>query len=572
MASYSEYPVPKEHYLHLPTDESCYEYLHMCYDRISKDIGDYAAFLTPIADQISETSMTKLFDDIEKLSAYFAHCGLKKGDVVAIFLPTCGHALTIFYALNKLGVIANFIHPLLPPDALLKNLEHTKSKMLVVLDVMCAPFAQVMAKYPTVVCSLSDYCDGVALQYALYNEKQNAHVPELETVIRFKDAINNDYPIPETDKRPARDAAAYMHGGGTTGKSKTIILSSPAFNHVAYKYYLLDEEHDYKTVHSLCTLPCFHAYGFAGAMHYAVCNAYKPILVTKFDPVQVNEIIRKNVVTEILSVPRMFQGLVMAPNFENEGLKNIMMTFAGGDLVSIEFVEKFNAIMARNGSKAKLGRGYGLTELCAAVTSNSSYGERTDKRAYKKETAGYPLAGVDLEIWDDDCNKLPQGTVGEIVVSGENIMNGYLPDEDITETGIYTDANGKNWIRTGDMGYLDEDGHMIFSGRKKRIIIIAGYNIYPATIEELVSRLDYVREACAVQGYDDETGKPLVKLCVSLTNPDADKQAVIENLKKFCKENIEGYACPRKFVILDLLPRTKMEKIDFLKLSDKVPQ
>ena len=571
MASYSEYPVPKEHYLHMPTDESCYEYLHMCYERISKDIGDFTAFVTPIADQLSDTSMTKFFADIEKLSAYFSNCGLKKGDVVAIFLPTCGHALTVFYALNKLGIIANFIHPLLPPDALSAALEHTKSKMLVVLDVMCAPFAAVIEKYPTIVCSLSDYCDGVALQYALYNEKQNAHVPELEKIVRFKDAINNDYPIPEADKRPGRADAVYMHGGGTTGKSKTIILSSPAFNHVSYKYYLLDEKHDYKTAHSLCTLPCFHAFGLGGAMMYALCNAYKPILITKFDAVQVNEIIRKRNVIEILSVPKMYQGLAAAPNFENEGLKNLAMTFAGGDLVSLEFVEKFNATLKKHGSTARLGRGYGLTEMCAACTSNGNSGDPNSKRRYKEETCGYPLAGVDLEIWDDDGKKVPQGTVGEVVVSGENMMNRYLPDEDVTETGIFTDENGKNWIKTGDMGYLDEDGHLIFSGRKKRIIIIAGYNIYPATIEEQVSRLDYIREVCAVQGYDEKTGKPLVKLCVSLTDPNADKEKVIEDLKKFCKDKIEGYACPRKFAVLDVLPRTKMEKIDFLKLCDAIP-
>lgn len=564
MASYSEYPVPSNHYLHKPQDESCYEYLHMCYDRISKDIGDFTAFVTPIADRLSDTPMKKFFDDVEKLSAFFAEKGLKKGDVVAIFLPTCGHALTVFFALNKMGVIANFIHPLLPPDALQGILDHTKSKMLVVLDVMCAPFAGVMKNIPTLVCSLSDYCDGVALQYALYNEKQNAKVPELETIVRFKDAINNDFPVPETDKNPGRADAVYMHGGGTTGKSKTIILSSPAFNHVTYKYYLLDEEHDYKTAHSLCTLPCFHAFGLGGAMIYALCNAYKPILVTKFDPVQANEIIRKRNVIEILSVPKMYQALSAAPNFENEGLKNLAMTFAGGDLVSLEFVEKFNAILKKHGSTARLGRGYGLTEMCAAVTSNG-------EKHYKESTCGYPLAGIDLEIWDDDGKKLPQGTVGEIVVSGENMMNRYLPDEDITETGIYTDENGKNWIKTGDMGYLDEDGHLIFSGRKKRIIIIAGYNIYPATIEEKISRLDYIREVCAVQGYDDETGKPLVKLCVSLADPSLDHDEVIEKLRGFCQRKLEGYACPRKFVILDALPRTKMEKIDFLKLCDSLP-
>ena len=564
MASYSEYPVPANHYLHMPNDESCYEYLHMCYDRISKDIGEYTAFVTPIADQLAFTSMPKFLSDIEKLSAFFAHKGLKKGDVVAIFLPTCGHALTVFFALNKLGVIANFIHPLLPPDALAAILKHTKSKMLVVLDVMCAPFAGIMATLPTIVCSLSDYCDGVALRYALYNEKQNAHVPELDTVVRFKDAINNDYPNPEVDKNPGKDDAVYMHGGGTTGKSKTIILSSQAFNNVTYKYYLIDQTHTYKEDYALCTLPCFHAYGLGGAMIYTVCNAYQPVLITKFDPLQVNEIIRKIKVTEILGVPKMYQSLASQPNFENEGLKNLVYTFAGGDLVSLEFVERFNSTLESHGAAARLGRGYGLTEMCAAVSSNSP-------GFYKESTCGYPLAGVDVEIWDDNCNKLPQGTVGEIVVSGNNMMNRYLPDEDVTETGIYTDANGKNWIRTGDMGYLDEDGHLVFSGRKKRIIIIAGYNIYPATIEEKISRLEYIKEVCAVQGYDDETGKPLVKLCVSLTDPEADKDEVIEKLKKFCHDNIEGYACPRKFVILDLLPRTKMEKIDFLKLCDKAP-
>ncbi|MCM1544315.1 MAG: hypothetical protein NC110_03355, partial [Ruminococcus sp.] len=138
-------------------------------------------------------------------------------------------------------------------------------------------------------------------------------------------------------------------------------------------------------------------------------------------------------------------------------------------------------------------------------------------------------------------------------------------------TGIYTDENGKNWVRTGDMGYKDDDGFIFFSGRKKRIIIIAGYNIYPATIEEYVSKLDYINEVCAVQGYD-ENGKPLCKLCVSLKDENADRDAAIADLKAYCESKIEGYACPRKYEVYDLLPRTKMEKIDFMKLTEPIPQ
>ena len=121
------------------------------------------------------------------------------------------------------------------------------------------------------------------------------------------------------------------------------------------------------------------------------------------------------------------------------------------------------------------------------------------------------------------------------------------------------------------MGYMDEDGFIYFSGRKKRIIIISGYNIYPATIEEKVDTLDYINEVCAVQGYSDD-GKPLVKLVISLKDPNADKEKVIADLNAFCKANLESISVPRKYEIMDLLPRTKMEKIDFMKLSDPVPQ
>ena len=151
------------------------------------------------------------------------------------------------------------------------------------------------------------------------------------------------------------------------------------------------------------------------------------------------------------------------------------------------------------------------------------------------------------------------------------MMNRYLPDDVIKDTGIYTDENGKKWIRTGDVGFLDADGHLVFTSRIKRIIIIAGYNIYPATIEEKVLDLDYISEACACQGYD-ENGKPYVKLVVSLADKTLDEEEAKEKLMRFCSSKLEGYSVPRKIVVMDALPRTKMEKIDFVKLSDPLPR
>ncbi len=563
VADYGPHP---EQYLRAPGTQSCYEYIHECYNRIRKDLGDdYIAFMIPVADRESAVRMPRLLADVEKFASYIHSIGLKKGDVYTVFLPTCGHAVVALYALNKLGIIANYVHPMTPPNVLEGIMAHTKSKGILTLDLLAGPFADVLAKHPTVVGSVSDFCEGDALKYALYNEMQNAKVPELDTITLYKDILKMDLPEAETVKDMGKQDAFYMHGGGTTGRSKTVRLSSYAFNSLAYKFYLLDLPHDYKNCHAISAIPCFHAYGLAGVIHYGICNAYKPFLCPKFDARQINEIIRRYKVIEFIGVPKMFQKLMQEDNFENEGTKNLEMVFAGSDIVSKAFVDEFDAIMEKHGARGRMCRGYGLTEVCGVVTSNGAAGP------YCKDSVGFPLFGLTVEIWDENGKKLPVGELGEICVTGDSIMNGYLQDDIIRDSGIYTDKNGTDWIRTGDMGYMDEDGFVYFAGRIKRIIIISGYNIYPATIEEKVDTLDYINEVCAVQGYD-EKGKPLVKLVVSLKDRNADEEKVKADLKAFCEANLESISVPRKYEIMELLPRTKMDKIDFMKLTDPIPQ
>jgi len=557
--------IPIQNYLTKPYDESCYEYLIASYKRISRDLGDdYTAFVTPVGPVESLTGMKRLFSDIEKVASFIGSIGIKKGDVMTAFLPTCGHAFIAFYSLIKLGVIANFVHPLTPPAQLEEIMVHTGSKAVFMLDLFADAYSSIIEKYPTIVCSTSDFCDGIAYQYAKANEQQNAKVPDHKNVYIYKDILAMELPEVPSVVAPYKDDAIYLHGGGTTGKSKTIIHSNYSLNFLAYTMYALDPEHDYEDAYSICALPCFHAYGLGVAMHYALCNAYRPIMIAKFDPAQVNELIRKYRVLEFLGVPKMFQKMLEEDNFENDGIKNLMVVSAGGDFVSDEFVSLFNARLRKLGSKAKMCRGYGLTEMCAVCTTNTGVPD------YKATTVGRPIYGTTVEIWDVDGNKLEEGEIGEVVVTGETMMNRYLPDDVVQDTGIYTDENGKKWIKTGDVGFLDADGHLVFTSRIKRIIIIAGYNIYPATIEERILALDYISEACACQGYDED-GKPYVKLVVSLIGANADREEAKEKLMKFCKENFEGYSVPRRIEIMDALPRTKMDKIDFVKLSDSLP-
>ena len=148
-------------------------------------------------------------------------------------------------------------------------------------------------------------------------------------------------------------------------------------------------------------------------------------------------------------------------------------------------------------------------------------------------------------------------------------MDGYYTgDSRVRNEGVYIDRKGERWVLTGDLGYIDEDGYIFFTGRKKRMIIISGYNVYPMDIENAVINLPFVNEACAVQGY--QKGKPCVKLCVSLSE-DMDKDEAVSKISSFCKKNLSRFSCPRKIEVLDALPKTQMAKIDFMKLTDPFP-
>ena len=553
---------PEHDLLPKPTKEqNCYEWMLACNANMEALLGrDYAAFV----NLDCEYTMTELKAEIEKLAAALTARGFRKGDVIGVFLPTSAHAFVIFYALTKIGVICNFIHPLTPPDKLAEILAFTKSKAVFGLDLSAAKFENVYKNLFTVICSTSDYTRGPVKDYVMANVEAAAAVPEGDNIIRYRDLTAGDYPAVPTLTGNGLNDAVYMHSSGTTGKSKTVRLSSFAINSVAFHQYAVDVAHDYGESYSLCVLPCFHAFGLGASMHYCLCNNYTPIIMSKFDAVKANDYIKRYKVQYISGVPNMFHKMYEAENFDNEGLKNLSVLYSGGDIVSESFIQEFNAALLKRGSIGKLFRGWGLTEMSAICSTNNHI-------RCKANSVGPVLNGLEVCVLDEDLRKLPAGEQGEIALSGEMIMNGYLPTEDDDFDGFWYDEEGKAWVRTGDMGIVDEDGFLFFTGRKKRIIVISGYNIYPYSIEQMINALPEVNEACAVQGYS-EAGKPLVKLCVVKADPAADEDALREYLFDYCRNHLNGFSVPRKIEFREFLPRTKMDKLDFLAMSDRLPE
>lgn len=553
--------IHEQHDLHKKPlkNQSCYEWMLQSNKSILELLGhDYPAFV----NLDCKTMMEDFKNDIENLAAYLASAGFKKGDVYTVFLPTSAHACVAFYALNKLGMVGNFVHPLTPPDGLKKILDFTKSKGIFVLDRASGFYGDILKNTHTIVCSTSDYTSGPVHDFVVADDDKNSNVPEGETIHRYRDIMAKTYDRVPTVENFGKEVAVYMHSSGTTGRSKTVQLSSFSINSCAFGQYGVDIHHDYGEAYSLCVLPCFHAFGLGTAIHLCISNAYPCIFMPKFDAEKANDYIKRYKVSYIDGVPNMFQKMFAAPNFDNEGLKNLNMVFSGGDIVSESFIEEFNAVLEKHGAAGRLYRGWGLTEMCAVCATNSSVG-------CKANSVGRPIDGVTACILDENRKKLPAGEEGEIALRGDTMMEGYLPDGD-DFTGIWYDEDGVDWVCTGDMGKIDEDGYIFFTGRKKRIIIISGYNVYPYSMEQKLMALPYLREVCAVQGYD-ENAKPIVKLCVALAETDMTQDEIKTKILKFCEENLDKFSVPRKIVFLDNLPRTKMDKLDFMTMSDPVP-
>ena len=534
---------------------TCYDYLKESFN----SNGDFTAAIT----FGSKVKFSRILHDIDAIAAYINKIGIKHGDAVTIFLPTTVHAFTSFYALNKIGVIANIVHPLTSPEGLLESIKITKSKAVFVLDILAAQYAEAVnsCEIPCIVCSNSDYVSmPVSPAIKIFEKVKGKGLDAFKNSIKYKKVVAIGSGKPCEEFNDGTFTAVYLHGGGTTGKSKTIMLSSDNINAIADKLEPLDEEHKPGSECSLVVLPMFHAFGLAVAMHYPLTHGFTLLPMPQFSAEAANKQLKKYNVSFLLGVPNMYKKMMEADNFEGSHLKNLRLVFCGGDFLSERLVKEFNKTVAKHGGRGRLFRGYGLTEVASVCTVNNY-------KDVREESIGKPLTGMTVEIWDEMKNNLPAGKTGEIVITGETVMQGYFNgDETVPDDGVYTDKNGVRWILSGDLGHKDADGFVYFTGRKKRMIVISGYNVYPADIENVVLQMPFISEVCAVQGYIKN--KPCVKLCVTLKKPMNHDDAISE-IQTYCKKNLAKFSCPRKIEIMESFPRTKMAKVDFMKLSDK---
>ena len=535
-----------------PENKNCYQYLKEC-----TEIYDDVYMMQHFGVKYYRS---KIFSDMDALAGYFQkEMGLKRGDVFTIFMPTTVQSIIAFYALNSIGVITNFVHPLMSTDFLKEQLEAVGSKGVMILDLLAKDHIKTIndSGLPCLVCCSSDYSEGYKKYSCKFAEGLVKKLyPKYNKSYYYKDAIAKGIK-PDQVKDNGDELGAYLNGGGTTGKSKTIKITSKSINELVWRVSDLDEIKAPGEEAEVIVLPLFHCFGLCIGIHMAMCNSARIIPMMQFDAKLFVKLMKQNRVAGFVGIPLMFQKLMREKGFDGPHLKNIRVMFCGGDDVSDGFIDEFNSYFEKWGATGRLRQGYGLTETNSVCTTNSN-------EDFRRGSVGKALRGVTVELWDDNHKPVPNGEVGEFAISGPTIMEGYHADGEADDYGIYTDENGKKWVLSGDLGYKDDDGYYFFSGRKKRLIIIAGYNVYPTDIEKVVGELDFINECCAVQGWDN--GKSMVRLYASLRKS-GDEEEYKRIICETCDSNFSKFYVPRDIIFVDELPQTPLMKIDFMKLT-----
>lgn len=541
-----------------PENKNCYQYLREC-----TEIYDDVYMMQHFGVKYYRS---EIFRDMNHLAGYFQkELGLKRGDVYTVFMPTTVQSIIAFYALNSIGVITNFVHPLMSTDFLKERIEEVNSKGVMILDLLAKDHIKTIndSGVPCLICCSSDYSEGIKGAGCKVGEALIKKIfPKYNNAFYYKDAIAKGY-IPEFVSDNGDETGAYLNGGGTTGKSKTISLTSKSINELVWRVSDLDEIHAPGEEAEVIVLPLFHCFGLCIGIHMAMCNSARIIPMMQFDAKLFVKLMKQNRVVGFIGIPLMFQKLTKEKGFDGPHLKNVRLMFCGGDDVPDAFLDEFNTYFEKWGATGRLRQGYGLTETNSVCTVNSN-------DDFRHGSIGRALRGVDVEIWDDNHNKLPDGEIGEFAISGPTIMEGYFMGDQDKEYGIYTDENGKKWVLSGDLGYRDSDGYFFFSGRKKRLVIISGYNVYPTDIEKVVGEFPEVKECCAVQGW--ENGRSMVRLYLTVKDKKYETDEFKEKISKLLEDNFSKFYVPRDFVFMDKLPETPLMKIDFMKLTAADPE
>lgn len=516
--------------------------------------------LTALEYYGNKISYASLIADIDRCASAMYLYGVRQGMHVAVILPNIPQAVFIFYACSKLGAVCDLIHPLSSVRELKSYIEMTNPKIVFVYDELPAGITVLSGKVQkAVLVSPSEYLPKMAkLAFKMKAGVKNPSFIRFETFPEFFKEGTKPFAYKEDDLPVASDPCAMLYTGGTTGKAKGVLLSSFNFNNNAEEA-IESCECLRKGDRFLAELPIFHGFGLGVCVHTVLMYGGTSILLPVFKVKKFAQLISKHKPAVIAGVPAIF-GAIVSGDSKDIDMSFVKLVISGGDKLPSDIQNKMNEILASHGSKAVVRQGYGLTECLSGVCL-------MPPGCKEHNCIGRPYRNTRFKIVDPETGReLPNGTNGEILISGPSVMVGYYNEPEENRDTLKIDDEGVVWLRTGDMGRIGDNGLLYFECRIKRMIITNGYNVYPGVLEDIIRSCSGVAD-CAVIGVPDELRGEVVRAYI-VFDKDVDTDSTLKAVKEEMNLSVSKFAVPRSFVVLDEIPRTKLGKVDIKALEE----
>ena len=515
----------------------------------------------------AKITVKKLIERIDTCADAFAALGVKKGDVVSLVSASTPESITAFYALNKMGATVNAIDPRLDTKSIARMIRNSGSEILMAIDIAYPKVAKILPDiHQKHIIIQSAYTSLPPLKKLVVQFAPRSAVPhgkcgvmKWETFIagaKNGKAVEADYEGDAT--------AAITYTGGTTGFPKGVMLTNDSINAAAFNFIHAGIVHE-KGQRFLGIMPIFSSYGLVCGIHMPLALGLELALIPRFYPLKMGEYVKKYKPEHMIATPAFYEILIDSEEMKDFDLSFVLTLGSGGDSMNAGLETKMQAFMDSHGIRYPLAQGYGMSEVSAAATFCVN-----DR--YKQGSVGVPCVSTVIGIFDPETGEeLGYNTSGEICITGESMRKGYFNTREETDHVMRRHADGKVWIHSGDIGYIDEDGFVYIQGRVKRMITrFDGHKVFPVTIESFIAEHELVH-SCSVIGVADRErmqGQYPMAVIETVAGVDVSRRdEICREIYHLCQEQLEERGRPVAVVCVDEVPLTAMGKNDYRKLE-----
>lgn len=510
----------------------------------------------------------ELFENIRKTACAYAALGIREGDIVTICSVTTPEFVYSFYAMSLIGAVINMVDPRTSVEGIRGYINETESKYLCVLNEVYPKVCEAAAGTGLVgiiIISPADSMTYISRRAYYLKKRDNNNYSSI--CVKWKHFISNGKDIVLEPVSYSRErCAVIVHTGGTTGSPKGVMLSDAAFNAVAFQYDKSNIKFRPKQKF-LNVMPPYIAYGLACGIHMPLALGLKTIIIPNLNPDELANLVLRYKPEHMCGVPVHYQLLMKDKRMGQADISFLISSGAGGDGIPVGTEIEVDKFLKAHGSRYPLAKGYGMTELCSSTCSCM-------RDINKPGSVGIPLLKNTISAYEPGTDtELDFYKKGEICITGPTIMLGYYGKPEETANVLRRHSDGKLWVHTGDIGYVDEDGFVFIENRIKRMIIRHdGFKVFPGMIENVISTHPDV-ETCSVVSFRDKNqpqGHMPYAHIVLKEDAGKSQEQIKAEIVEICRRKLPEYMLPAEYAFCKSLYYTPMGKVDYRKMEKKL--